>query len=301
MYKTTLEQWALLDAVVNEGSFALAAEKHHRSQSSLSYQLSLLQQRLGLTLLQQEGRRAVLTAEGHQLLAQVRPLLEGFSALEAKAHALQRGERSRIDLMVDATLPKPLLFDVLQTFQQRYPHVRIWFSEIVRSETPERLAEQQADLWLVAQYGDAPVAGESLMSVDFVAVAHRDHPLHSEPAPLSAATLARWPCITILDRQQQHQSEVSGDQAENWSFTTLSAAIEAVQHQLGYGWLPEQNIAGLLKSGELRPLPLLQGRRRSSSLVMYINEERLPGNSAIAVLAQMFVERVAQEKRIAER
>ena len=55
----------------------------------------------------------------------------------------------------------------------------------------------------------------------------------------------------------------------------------------------EQNIAALLESGELRPLPLLQGRRRSSSLVMYINEERLPGNSAITALAQMFIERVA--------
>ncbi len=55
MYKTTLEQWYLLDAVVNEGSFALAAEKNNRSQSSLSYQLSLLQQRLGLTLLTAGG------------------------------------------------------------------------------------------------------------------------------------------------------------------------------------------------------------------------------------------------------
>lgn len=93
MYKTTLEQWYLLDAVVKEGSFALAAEKNNRSQSSLSYQLSLLQQRLDMELLEQVGRRAVLSAEGHQLLAQVRPLLEGFSALEAKASALRRGER----------------------------------------------------------------------------------------------------------------------------------------------------------------------------------------------------------------
>ena len=43
---------------------------------------------LGMTLLRQEGRRAVLSVEGHQLLAQVRPLLEGFSALEARANAL---------------------------------------------------------------------------------------------------------------------------------------------------------------------------------------------------------------------
>lgn len=51
MYKATLEQWYLLDAVVKEGSFALAAEKNNRSQSSLSYQLSLLQQRLDMELL----------------------------------------------------------------------------------------------------------------------------------------------------------------------------------------------------------------------------------------------------------
>jgi len=193
-------------------------------------------------------------------------------------------------------MPKPLLFDVLHAFQQRYPHVRIWLSEIVRSETADRLAEQQADLWLVAQHGDEQIAGESLLSVDFIAVAHRDHPLHNEPAPLSAATLARWPCITILDRQQQQQSEFNGEQAESWSFTTLSAAIEAVQHQLGYGWLPELNIEPLLKSGELRPLPLLQGRRRSTSLMLRINEERLPGNRAISALAELFIERVAQAK-----
>ncbi|MBZ6394378.1 MULTISPECIES: LysR family transcriptional regulator [Pantoea] len=298
MHKTTLEQWFLLDSVVNEGSFALAAEKNNRSQSSVSYQIGLLQQRLGVALLQQAGRRAVLTAEGQQLLAQARPLLTGFSSLEAQAAALQRGEPSRVDLMVDAIAPKPLLFKVLHQFQQRYPHVRVWFSEIVRSETPLRLAEQQADLWLVAHSDDQPLAGESLMSVDFIAVAHRDHPLHSEPAPLSATTLARWPCITILDRQQQQQSEVSGEQAENWSFTTLSAAIEAVQHQLGYGWLPEKNIAALLESGELRPLPLLQGRRRSTSLMLRINEERLPGNATIAVLAQMFIDQVAVDRRV---
>ena len=298
MHKTTLEQWFLLDSVVKQGSFALAAEKNNRSQSSVSYQIGLLQQRLGVALLQQEGRRAVLTAEGQQLLAQARPLLTGFSGLEAQAAALQRGEPSRVDLMVDAIAPKPLLFKVLHQFQQRYPHVRVWFSEIVRSETPLRLAEQQADLWLVADSDDQSLAGESLMSVDFIAVAHRDHPLHSEPAPLSATTLARWPCITILDRQQQQQSEVSGEQAENWSFTTLSAAIEAVQHQLGYGWLPEKNIAALLESGELRPLPLLQGRRRSTSLKLRINEERLPGNAAIAVLAQMFIDQVAVDRRV---
>lgn len=43
MHKTTLEQWALLERVIEAGSFAKAAEETHRSQSSVSYNLSLLQ------------------------------------------------------------------------------------------------------------------------------------------------------------------------------------------------------------------------------------------------------------------
>lgn len=51
MHKSTLEQWSLLEKVVEAGSFAKAAELTHRSQSSVSYNLSLLQERLGVALL----------------------------------------------------------------------------------------------------------------------------------------------------------------------------------------------------------------------------------------------------------
>ncbi|STR43308.1 transcriptional regulator [Klebsiella michiganensis] len=63
MHKTTLEQWALLEKVVELGSFAKAADETHRSQSSVSYNLALLQERLGVTLLTPSGRRAVLTRQ----------------------------------------------------------------------------------------------------------------------------------------------------------------------------------------------------------------------------------------------
>ena len=79
MHKTTLEQWALLEKVVELGSFAKAADETHRSQSSVSYNLALLQERLGVTLLTPSGRRAVLTPAGELLLGQVKPLLQAFA------------------------------------------------------------------------------------------------------------------------------------------------------------------------------------------------------------------------------
>ena len=44
MIKTSLEQWETLHAVVEEGSFALAAERLNKSQSSVSYTLAKLQE-----------------------------------------------------------------------------------------------------------------------------------------------------------------------------------------------------------------------------------------------------------------
>ncbi len=91
MHKTTLEQWALLEKVVELGSFAKAADETHRSQSSVSYNLALLQERLGVTLLTPSGRRAVLTPAGELLLGQVKPLLQAFSYVETHAATLRDG------------------------------------------------------------------------------------------------------------------------------------------------------------------------------------------------------------------
>ncbi len=64
MHKTTLEQWALLEKVIALGSFAKAAEETHRSQSSVSYNLALLQERLGVALLHpQAAARSSLRPE----------------------------------------------------------------------------------------------------------------------------------------------------------------------------------------------------------------------------------------------
>jgi DNA-binding transcriptional LysR family regulator len=123
MHKTTLEQWALLEKVV-EGSFARAAEETNRSQSSVSYNLALLQERLGVALLAPSGRRAVLTPAGELLLNQVKPLLQAFAYVETHAATLRNGARTRLDLVVDSIFPRQRLFAILRQFQQRYPQTR---------------------------------------------------------------------------------------------------------------------------------------------------------------------------------
>lgn len=288
--KTTLEQWILLQAVVELGGFAAAAQAFNRSQSSVSYQLALMQERLGVSLLEPAGRKAVLTAAGQQLLTQAAPLLSAFQALEMRAEGLTRGERARIDLIVDSVFPKSALFAALREFQQHYPHTQVHLSEVLRSESQAQRLDRQADIWLLSHPWDGLNQGRLLMEMAFVAVARADHPLHQLASPLSYQALKRYPLIEILDRQQQNDSQRKPVSAENWTFTTVEAAIEAVMHGVGYGWLPEPRIASWLASGELRPLALAQGGRRFTPLYLVVEEENQPGDAAVVMLANLLIQ-----------
>lgn len=194
MHKTTLEQWALLEKVFELGSFAKAADETHRSQSSVSYNLALLQERLGVTLLTPSGRRAVLTPAGELLLGQVKPLLQAFSYVETHAATLRDGARTRLDLVVDSIFPRQRLFAILRQFQQRYPQTQVRLTEVLENVEEEHPARTEADVMVLTRRQDITGRGEWLMNIDFVAVAHRDHPLSALAGPLDDSALApgRW-------------------------------------------------------------------------------------------------------------
>ena len=285
MHKTTLEQWALLERVVALGSFARAAEETHRSQSSVSYNLSLLQERLGLALLQQEGRRAVLTAEGEVLLAQVKPLLQAFARLETRAAGLREGARARLALVVDSIFPRRRLFAILRQFQQQYPQIQVRLTEVLENISEDAQALAEADVMVLTQRQLIGGRGEWLMNVDFVAVAHRDHPLLRHKTPLLEDALRDWPAIRIADR---HPATSSVQDA--WTFSTIDAAIEAVMSGVGYGWLPEERIEAALQSGELVRLPLRHGARRATPLRLLVKASLVPLDAPAARLLALFRE-----------
>ena len=282
MHKTTLEQWALLERVVALGSFARAAEETHRSQSSVSYNLALLQERLGVALLVQEGRRAALTAEGELLLKQVKPLLKAFTWLETRATTLRNGMRTRLDLVVDSIFPRRHLFAILRQFQQRYPQTQVHLTEILEN-AGEALAQSEADVMVLTRRQDVTGRGEWLMNIDFVAVAHRDHPLFALDAPLNDEMLRPWPLIQIAG--QDHAALPGG---EAWTFSTIDAAIDAVMYQVGYGWLPEERIQQQLETGVLKVLPLSHGIRRATPLHLIVKRTLAPLDEQVETLLYLF-------------
>lgn len=279
MHKTTLEQWSLLEKVIELGSFAKAAEETHRSQSSVSYNLALLQEHLGIALLVPEGRRAVLTPAGELLLKQVKPLLKAFSYVETRASTMRNGMRTRLDLVVDSIFPRSHLFAILRQFQQRYPQTQVHLTEA--QENVALPAHTEADVMILPRRQDMTGRGEWLMNVDFIAVAHRDHPLFTL-STMDDETLSAWPLIRIAESDSAQQST-----SEAWTFSTIDAAIEAVMYQVGYGWLPEERIREQLDAGILKTLPLSHGVRRATPLHLIVKKDLMPLDEQVKTLLKL--------------
>ncbi|WP_434582644.1 LysR family transcriptional regulator [Klebsiella sp. R390] len=283
MHKTTLEQWALLERVTALGSFAKAAEETHRSQSSVSYNLALLQERLGVALLQPAGRRAVLTPAGELLLSQVKPLLQAFSYVETRAATLHNGARTRLDLVVDSIFPRERLFAILRQFQQQHPQTQVRLTEVLENRKEESETLSEADVMVLTRRQDITGRGEWLMNIDFVAVAHQHHPLAALDGPLDDSALAPWPLVRIADRSDDPQAN-----RDAWTFSTIDAAIDAVLYQVGFGWLPEERIRDRLQQGTLKILPLAHGTRRATPLHLIVKRDLAPIDKPLATLLALF-------------
>ena len=56
--RTNLEQWYCFLAVVDEGSYARAAEVLHKSQSAVTYTIQKMEEQLGVKVFEIQGRKS---------------------------------------------------------------------------------------------------------------------------------------------------------------------------------------------------------------------------------------------------
>lgn len=281
--KTTLEQWRLLDAVIEFGSFAEAAQQLARSQSAISYGIARLQEQIGVPLLEVQGRRAVLTDAGRTLLQQARPLISDLLRVEERASAIGQGWESELRLALDAIFPPNALFAALSEFRNTCPHTSLVLSEEILSGADEALINGEVQLAVCSKI---PVGfmGDRLLDVELIAVAHGQHPLHQIPRSLTLDDLAKHTHIVIRDsgRTQPRSDGWTGARLR-WTVSSLSTSLEAIRNQIGYAWLPRHIVAGDLETGRLKALPLLAGSTRSVPLYIIHSNQEMVGPAALVL------------------
>jgi DNA-binding transcriptional LysR family regulator len=282
--RTTLEQWAVLAAVVDRGGFAQAANALHRSQSAVSYAVARLQEESGVPLLAIEGRKAVLTPHGEALLKRARALLRDMETLERLARNLKQGWEPQLDLVVDAAFPRERLMKIVAELQQLCPNTQMQLSDAVLSGAEEAIVEGLADVVVTTRVPQG-FLGDFLMEVTFVAVARPDHALFAVGHALAPDDLARHVHVVVRDsgtKQPRDEGWLGADR--RCTVSSVEASLATIRAGLAFAWLPEHLVADHLRSGELRALPLAAGGTRSLPLHLVLVRPELAGPAARAAI-----------------
>jgi DNA-binding transcriptional LysR family regulator len=287
--RITLEQWRALQAVVEEGGYAQAAEKLHKSQSTVTYAVQQIQKLLDVRVFEIRGRKAVLTEAGQVLYRRGRTLLDEAAQLERGAAEMAADWQPEIRIAVEHVFPTWLLLEALAEFALDRPDTRIEIFETVMSGTDELLAEGKVDIMI----GGRPSKGEAkaLVPLRFVPVASPSHPLHQLKRPLIERDLKHHRRIFIRDTGTQRKAEVSGVE-RRWTVSNKATSIRALAMGLGYAWLPEDTIRGELNEGKLKVLPMKDGGSFEAQLYLALSDPEFPGRD-VERLAGIIARRVS--------
>jgi DNA-binding transcriptional LysR family regulator len=280
--KITLEQWRTLIAVVEAGGYAQAAERLHKSQSTLTYGMQKLERLLGVRVFEIQGRRAVLTAAGQALYRRAKTLTEHAVRLERAAAGLAAGWEAELRLAVEVIFPTWLLLDCFAHFAEEHPETRIELIESVLGGTDEALLEGRVDLAIGASVPPGFI-GDAIMHVRFIAVAHPDHPLHRLERPLTLEDLSPHRHLVVRDTGRGRSRTPGWLNERRWTVSHKATSIRAACLGLGYAWYAEDIIREQLAAGELKPLPLREGAERWATLYLIFADRDAAGPGALRI------------------
>lgn len=280
--KITLEQWAALRAVIDEGSYAKAAEKLNKSQSSVSYAISRLNALLPGPALVVNGRKAELTELGTTLYRHAKQLLEQAYTAEQVAINLAAGWESQITIVADALTPMAQLFCALQKFSDVSPLTRIKILETSLSGTDEVLFNRECELALTPRIPPG-FLGDPLTQIRMLAVAHPDHPL-AQQSQISEDELKVQRQVVVRDSGTKRQQDVGWLGSEQrWTVSHFATSVEAVKAGLGFAFVPEHRILEELRNGELVVLALDIGSIRTIHLNLIVTQSKQSGPATQAL------------------
>ena len=269
--KSTLEQWRIIQAVVDYGGYAQAAEKLNKSQSSLNHAVAKLQFQLGVQLLEVKGRKAYLTECGEVLLRRSRHITQSVNELELLANNLETGWEPSLTIAREIIYPMDALVDVLSQFYPVSRGTRITILDTVLTGTAEMINSGSAD---IAICGGPPPKGylaEPLIDINFSLVCHSDHPLAQYDVIEDDQTLAQQLQIVIKDTSQGPNEELGWLKAEQrWTVANFHEAIVILKKGVGFCWVPESLVQADIDTGELKKLNLNGSSKRKATLNLVI-------------------------------
>jgi len=258
----TIEALLVLDAIAEQGSYALAAEHLNKVPSALSYIMQKLEDQLDVTLFQRQGRRSVLTPAGKHLLDEGRQVLLAINKISEQTKTIANGWEPKIRIAVDSIMDIAIILPVLKCFLDQHKNIEVDLKEEVLNGGWEALIDDEVDL-LIGASGSVPVQ-KGIRAVPFgllkmVFCVGKHHALAKNTTVLTKNNLVNHRTIIVHDSAKTIVPKTTAGfiaQSDHLYVSTIEQKIKAIRAGLGGGYLPIERIENLLASGELIALKL---------------------------------------------
>ncbi|MHB1300667.1 MAG: LysR substrate-binding domain-containing protein [Burkholderiales bacterium] len=215
MMRVTMRQLQVFEAVARLKSYSRAAEEIHVAQPTVSKQIKLLQEEIGLPLIELIGKKVFLTQAGEELYSTCSAWLDSWGRFEQTIADLKGLKQGRLSIAA-VTTTKYFMPRILGPFCSRYPGIDISLEVVNRDRLLERMAQNQDDLYVMGiPPEDIASQSEPFLDNPLVVLAPQFHPLAA--------------------KQHIQFSEIAGEQfilREHGSGTRL--AIEKVFKERGF-------------------------------------------------------------------
>lgn len=254
----SLDALQAIDAIERRGSFAKAAEELGKATSALSYTIQKLEDQLGVTLFQRQGRRSVLTPSGRLLLDEGRKILGATAYLADQVKELATGWEPRLRIGLESTTEPEPVFYALGKLLDEQPSLEIDIQECVLNGGWEALELDAIDLLVGAP---APVPLQKgfravpVSSAEMLLVVAGSHPLSrlaSDPLAVMEQ-LPNYRRIVTHDTARHNVMRTAGltTGKQVLHVQTMAQKIQSQLAGLGVGHLPRKLIQSHLDSGAL--------------------------------------------------
>ncbi|MFD4989752.1 LysR family transcriptional regulator [Streptomyces sp. NPDC058374] len=234
-------------AVAETRHFTRAAETVHVAQPSLSQQIRALERELGADLFLRARGNITLTDAGEALLPLARRILADADTARHEVQELAQLRSGRVRLGATPSLCTGLLPDVLRSYHDRYPGIRLMIEENGSHDLVRELARGALDLALVVLPLPSPspaLLTTELLREDLVVVSGRDVPVPGGHHPVRIADLAGERLVMFRHGYDLRELTVSACRAEGFEPTLaveggeMDAVLGFVRAGLGHAVVP---------------------------------------------------------------
>lgn len=168
----------LFVSVIEQGTIAAAAARHHIAAAAVSKRISELEGQLNTQLLMRSNKGIAPTAAGVALINLARPVLADLDNIVAQMQDFSRGTRGSVRVLANISVMTQFMPQALKSFLAEYPLVQVSLEEKVSTAIIRGVEDNTADIGIFTQvpHGDN-IEVYPFRNDELVLIVPQGHPL----------------------------------------------------------------------------------------------------------------------------